>query len=437
LEKPGLKDKGVLMQDSLRKEIYNTLRLRETEDLLDIWQKRDLDEWQPEVFDIIQQILFERVGSAPPQLMTAERFQTADQAETIQNQIEKASLRQQAAQRINQAETYLQTGALDRALEECETTIQLAPDLAEAYVCRGLVYDEMDQVEKALADYQKALQLDPDLRDAWECLRSAEKDIEEAFRHSPARCHLDLAYEYALNEETERALQECELAKDAMPGIAAAHNCLGLIYEELREFELAIESYLKAVQANPRFYAARENLANARVKLEEEQYRRVALQDGNGEEGDWEFPGIDEMGEENLYEYTDPIPGWTYINEKNLILKGWPSHRHLPGKSGLDPIDTYCEEGHIEGVMVHLLLNCRLRTHHPVFLLFMAVVGSVCCLPLLFSVLLLSLFDFWTVVILLFFSPYWILGIAVLRNVVSSLFTEMPDENRENGSAFF
>ena len=52
------------MDDSLRAQIYNNLSLRETEDLLEIWQDKNLEEYEQESFDIIQQILSERLGSA-------------------------------------------------------------------------------------------------------------------------------------------------------------------------------------------------------------------------------------------------------------------------------------------------------------------------------------------------------------------------------------
>ena len=44
------------MEDNLQKQIYNNLNLKETEDLLEIWRKKDTDEWQPVVFEIIEQI---------------------------------------------------------------------------------------------------------------------------------------------------------------------------------------------------------------------------------------------------------------------------------------------------------------------------------------------------------------------------------------------
>jgi hypothetical protein len=53
------------MEDKHREYIYNNLNLRDTEDLLEIWQERNLDEWNEEVFEIIEQVLTERLGYLP------------------------------------------------------------------------------------------------------------------------------------------------------------------------------------------------------------------------------------------------------------------------------------------------------------------------------------------------------------------------------------
>jgi tetratricopeptide (TPR) repeat protein len=100
---------------------------------------------------------------------------------------------------------------------------------------------------------------------------SVELGIEEEFQDSITKRHLDEALEYAYNDEPEKALEECEIAKSTMPSISIACNYLGMILETLNQLEPAIDSYLKAIEFIPRFYAARENLGNARVNLEEEQ----------------------------------------------------------------------------------------------------------------------------------------------------------------------
>ena len=55
------------MSNKLRQQIYNTLNLRETEDLLDIWQTNDRVEWSETAFEVIEEILKQRLEEVPPQ----------------------------------------------------------------------------------------------------------------------------------------------------------------------------------------------------------------------------------------------------------------------------------------------------------------------------------------------------------------------------------
>lgn len=56
--------------------------------------------------------------------------------------------------------TYMQTGVDAKALEEFDTTIALAPDLAVAYADKGILLDRLGKYPEALEHYKKALILD-------------------------------------------------------------------------------------------------------------------------------------------------------------------------------------------------------------------------------------------------------------------------------------
>jgi hypothetical protein len=55
------------MSDELRDQIFNTLRLRETDELLEIWITNDRVEWSDNAFEVIQEILNQRLGELPKQ----------------------------------------------------------------------------------------------------------------------------------------------------------------------------------------------------------------------------------------------------------------------------------------------------------------------------------------------------------------------------------
>jgi hypothetical protein len=55
------------MSNDFRKQVYNNLNLKETDELVEIWQKNDRVEWSDDTFNIIQEILRERLGKLPSQ----------------------------------------------------------------------------------------------------------------------------------------------------------------------------------------------------------------------------------------------------------------------------------------------------------------------------------------------------------------------------------
>jgi DNA-directed RNA polymerase subunit RPC12/RpoP len=59
-------------QEYLREQIYNNLNLRETEDLIKIWQTHDSNAWTDLAFDVVKNILQQRLGEAPSQDNTVD-----------------------------------------------------------------------------------------------------------------------------------------------------------------------------------------------------------------------------------------------------------------------------------------------------------------------------------------------------------------------------
>ncbi len=55
------------MSDDLRDQIYNNMNMRDTDELLDIWQTNNRYEWTDTAFDVIRQILQQRIGQLPEQ----------------------------------------------------------------------------------------------------------------------------------------------------------------------------------------------------------------------------------------------------------------------------------------------------------------------------------------------------------------------------------
>lgn len=425
------------MDDRLREQIYGSLILRETDDLLEIWRTNRPNEWQPEVFEILAEILQERLGFVPARSGRVQADQALDPEQAFLPGDEDDLAR--AEQALDRAEAFLQTGENDRALAECETAVQMAPKFANAYNSRGVAYDALGDLKKALADYQMAAQLDPTLTDALENIESAERELEQDFERSSAKEHLDQALEYSYSDTPELAAPECELARASLPAIAPAYNYLGLILQELGQLEPAIRAYREAMRLNPRFRASRTNLRNARLSLEAEQFRLDARQTWDGSQDELDEWLAEHQSSEpyDPSEYDSPAPAWLYLDERAFVLPGYSGHRTLPGRSGYDPLESDFELARMEGVMLRRLVNRRFRTHNPVYLLLMVCLGIVFC-----SLLALATAGFPTgalasTLYFVLYCPYWIAGLALFVNVGLSLTGSKTVEAEENGYAFF
>lgn len=55
------------MSSSLKEQIYRNMNTKDTEELLEIWQKNDRVEWSETAFEMIKEILVERIGEIPEQ----------------------------------------------------------------------------------------------------------------------------------------------------------------------------------------------------------------------------------------------------------------------------------------------------------------------------------------------------------------------------------
>lgn len=400
------------MSKTLRAQIYNNLIIKDTDELLEIWQSGDTSKWNEQVFEIVKEILVKRLGYVPPQSNEAQVLQI-----------------------LGNVEKYIDNNELDKALSECDLAIQLNPDSAIAYNYRGEIYEQMGQLDVAITNYQRAIQLDSELEEVWGNLLGVESELEEEFEESLTKQRLDWVLEYADNNETEKAVQECEMAMAAMPNIAIAHNYLGMILQTLDQLEPAIDSYLKAIQLNPRFYPARENLANARVLWEEEQYLRLTNTPPNeNEEAIESNTEFDEVLDSEIVDSENSIPGWMYLDANAFLLTGWPGHRTRPGRSGYDPLDRDFEYAHMQGVIFRRLITRTFRTRNPIYLIFMTCMGIVYSLYGVVPFMIGNWAGIFTGIIS---SPYLIVGIALLINVYFSLRLEEADESEHNGYTFF
>lgn len=154
----------------LVKQIRNELQFSETADLVEIWQTNDPGEWTAEGFEAVRGLLVERLGPIPPREKSGSW---------------KVGLEMRAQRYLNRAEAFVENGKFEKALAECEAALQIAPNMAAAHNCRGVLLEAKQYVLEAIEAYRTALRLDPKFAEARENLRAAEREWRE--EDSPAR----------------------------------------------------------------------------------------------------------------------------------------------------------------------------------------------------------------------------------------------------------
>jgi hypothetical protein len=55
------------MSDPFRNKVWNNLNQKTTDELVEIWKTNDRVDWMDVAYEVIQEILLERLGELPPQ----------------------------------------------------------------------------------------------------------------------------------------------------------------------------------------------------------------------------------------------------------------------------------------------------------------------------------------------------------------------------------
>ena len=157
----------------------------------------------------------------------------------------------------NLALALVELGQLEEAATQFKASLAVEPK-AEIYSDLGFTMARLGEANEALADFQKALALDPNC----------------------ASAHFNLAVTSV--QSGDFATAEAHYRK-ALPGRPSAetHNGLGFVLARQGREDEAIDEFRKAIDLNPKFTPAYNNLAEALVKqgkLEEaETYYRRSL----------------------------------------------------------------------------------------------------------------------------------------------------------------
>ncbi len=135
-----------------------------------------------------------------------------------------------------------------------------------------------------------------------------------------------------------------------------------------------------------------------------------------------------------------PVRRTPTVEGHSGYVLGRPAYRNRLGRSGLDPMDTYCEQGYMLGWLLRALITDRFRTRNLFYLVSMFVVGIFFLLPLLIYLVCLpyerdeAIFCLGNVISLL---PWALVGIGLFLNVILSFLETKPSagQSREKDEA--
>jgi tetratricopeptide (TPR) repeat protein len=143
---------------------------------------------------------------------------------------------------------YTHKGLIAEAISEFKQALECDPNLAQAYVNLGGLYEEIEPA-KSIEANMKALEINPDL--------------------GPA--HSNLAFGYLRCGEPDKAIAHGKRALELMPGSPKAYQLLAAAYLEAGQAEASAELSMKMIEADSSFASAHLNLAIALRVLGKDQ----------------------------------------------------------------------------------------------------------------------------------------------------------------------
>jgi tetratricopeptide (TPR) repeat protein len=134
---------------------------------------------------------------------------------------------------------FLKSGETEKAIKHYMDALQLNPGLVEAYSNLGVALMQEGRIEAAIDQFQKALQLNP-------AFTTAENNLNRAL---------------AIRKQLEMEISRINGVLKDNPENFVLHFQLGNLYLRKGELSRAIEYYNRALELNPRFVPALNNLA--------------------------------------------------------------------------------------------------------------------------------------------------------------------------------
>lgn len=405
------------MDSSLDAQIRESFRLMDTEALLNIWRDHNIDEWTPQAFDILFEILRGRLGNVP---------------EITGSPTLHISLSE--IQKFRKKKDYI------NALNMCRKALNEAPDSPIANYLHGLVLMDLGRNGEASTAFSKTVSLDPNNKDAGNLLKKLEKAQDTEFEQSNVMKYLEEALEYARDEDFDLAAREMERARPQLPESASAFTTFGEVLLAINRPDEALEYFDKAIHLNPDYSRARTGMRDARVYLNTQPlHSEKEIDPAEIEEIEKQAETFDEEEFDQSQEEVEETPDWVYLGKDAVQVSGTPGHRNRSGRSGLDPLDTQMDAYRFQGGVARRLFTGHLRTHDPIYLSMMFFTGTFFLFPLPFILGTPGIVNDLSgrITFTCFLAPLMLTGFMFYYNIVLSFLSEEPEGFEESNDKFF
>ena len=169
---------------------------------------------------------------------------------------------------LEQGLQHFQQGQITLAIQSLETSLQLYPESAKAWLFLGKSHAEHDEDRKAIACLERAVETDPYSPDALLALgvsyvnelnhAKALQNLKEWITHNPHYAGLSMEqdlYSGTLTTELDQVQALLVTALERDPTAPEIHEALGVVYNVSRDYAAAVASFQTALQSRPDSYS--------------------------------------------------------------------------------------------------------------------------------------------------------------------------------------
>ncbi len=245
-ERPTEKDieKHIALGDDYFKDGKLDEAIVEYEKAMDIKPRNDILNKLGQVHQ--QKRLADKTREAPPEKATHKSEKTLDKTPELtkpDKKVSEASINELLSKGIS----YHDEGMIDKAIEQFNEVLDIAPDNAKANYNLGNTYADKGMFDEAISAYKKAVEKDPGLIDAY----------------------LNLSMLYLDMELIDEAISLCKQAVNANPNDSFLCFHLGDAYARNKQHKDAITAFKKAISINPMDPETQYKLAESYYETEQ------------------------------------------------------------------------------------------------------------------------------------------------------------------------